>query len=1632
MTRRTKKILLTVAGSIAGLIVILVIAAILILQSGWFANFVKNKIVAVAEESTGGVVEIGSFQFDLWHLTVRIRDFVLHGTEPKTADPLVRVQLLEAHLKLFSGWKNIAGLSYLGIEKPEADLIVFPNGKTNIPQPKNPSKSSGNNSTLQTVIDLAVNKFELKNGLLEFAEEKASFNARGENLRVLLDYDFANPGYQGNLSISPLLLASSGKPPLHADVNIPVTLGKDAVRVTNARVTTPQSRIELTAALENVNTPVISAHLNANISLPEIQRSVNLPMDANAAGAPRVLTAELAMQMDQQSKAVHLQTAHASLGQTTVQASGSLEPGKNSAVTFKADLALRQLSRLMKVSSIQVNGDLLASGTARLDAQRNYSVNGTINSQGLALRSGTTQVSNLNLYSPFHADPYLISLDGLNLKALGGDLAAKVFVEKMQLVSLESTLRNFSLPVLAAVFTGKHLGYAGVIDGSLKARGDLKAKGATGYNAEAKLSIVPGTRGVPVSGRLNATYRGATGAVDLGQSYIAMPNTRIDLSGSLNKRIDINLVSHNLNDFLPAANFASSKPESSLPVSLRGGGTLTARAEITGNLSAPNIAGHTAITHFSIEKRPLDQFSLDLAASRTEASVQNGLVTGKGLQANFDALIGLRKWKPAPASPLKADLTVRNGDVAALLGLAGESSIPASGQLTADVHVNGTYGDPLGNATLEVLNGSAYQQPFTRLYGGMNLSHQLITITNLELDTAGGSATANGTFRHPVNSFTTGHAQLQLATQNIQLAEIKPLQERSPGAAGEIQLTASAAADLQKSGKQTNFVLDTITADLSATGLRVQNQSAGNLTGSVRTNNGAANYNLVSDFAGSNVHVNGRTSLTKNYTTTADASIRNLAIGKVLQITGQGALPVSGNLSADAHVSGTLQSPSANLSFTLAKADVYQERIDRLQGAVDYSNTRIRIPSIKLDIPAGSVTLAGAFTHPANDFNNGSLNLKLSSTDIQLAKIEHVEQAKPGFAGTLHVAADLSAGLREHNGKRQIAVSTLNADAAANGLRVDNLNLGQAAFQARTTGQNVNFRLDSDIAQSQVHASGRSQLSGDYPTRASLTFSNIRYSNIAPFLSRNTTAPPAFDALVEGQASVNGPLLDVNGLNGRLELSRLDVRTNPQSSPTGAPPIRTAELQNQGPIVIAMNQSVVRVQQLHIAGPGTNITAGGEINLKNGKNPMGLTLAANLDLGVLQDISRDFYSSGAVSMDATLHGTFSQPLINGQLVLKNANINYTKSPNGLSNANGVILLNGTNATIQTLTAESGGGKISVAGFIGYGGPVFSYNLQANANKVRVRYSGVSVTSNASIRLIGSSRRSLLRGTVTIQRITYNSSSDAGSLLSTASTPPSTPTAPSGMLAGMRLDIRILTAPDLHVSSTYTNRLEVFADMTVRGTAANPGMLGRVHVTNGQLVFFGNTYTVNTGTVNFYDPNSIEPVLDISLETITQGVDVVIGVSGTMDDLKMSYRSDPPLTFEQIVQLLATNTTPSNPVIAAHQPNPPQQSLSQMGESAVLGQAVANPLASRVQRVFGLTQFKIDPSFAGSNGQPTARVTLQQKIASNITFTYITDVSQTNSEIVRVEWDFTSRLSAVALRDFNGNVSLEFFYKFKRR
>jgi translocation and assembly module TamB len=250
---------------------------------------------------------------------------------------------------------------------------------------------------------------------------------------------------------------------------------------------------------------------------------------------------------------------------------------------------------------------------------------------------------------------------------------------------------------------------------------------------------------------------------------------------------------------------------------------------------------------------------------------------------------------------------------------------------------------------------------------------------------------------------------------------------------------------------------------------------------------------------------------------------------------------------------------------------------------------------------------------------------------------------------------------------------------------------------------------------------------------------------------------------------------------------------------------------------------------------------------------------------------------------------------------------------------------------------------------------------------------------------------------------------------------------------MRLDVRVRTTAATTVQASLAENIQVDTDIRVRGTAAAPGVQGRIIITEGDLAFFGSKYRVSSGTIAFYNPSRIEPILNLSLETEAKGVKVILTVTGPVDDMKLSYTSDPPLQFQEIVSLLASGKTPtSDPTLLANQPSQPPQSFQQMGASTLVSKAIADPVASRLQRVFGVSQLKIDPSFTSGSDLPQARVTLQQQVATNLVFTYVTALDDPNTQIIRIEWAWSPQWSALANRDENGIVSVNFVYKKKFR
>jgi translocation and assembly module TamB len=84
----------------------------------------------------------------------------------------------------------------------------------------------------------------------------------------------------------------------------------------------------------------------------------------------------------------------------------------------------------------------------------------------------------------------------------------------------------------------------------------------------------------------------------------------------------------------------------------------------------------------------------------------------------------------------------------------------------------------------------------------------------------------------------------------------------------------------------------------------------------------------------------------------------------------------------------------------------------------------------------------------------------------------------------------------------------------------------------------------------------------------------------------------------------------------------------------------------------------------------------------------------------------------------------------------------------------------------------------------------------------------------------------------------------------------------------------------------------------------------------------------------------------------------------------------------------------------------------------------------VERLFGITRFRVDPGLAGVNTTTTAnqnagaRITVEQQVTRNLTVTYVSNVGSTQQQVIQVEYIVSRSVSVVALRDQNGTFGID--------
>jgi translocation and assembly module TamB len=172
---------------------------------------------------------------------------------------------------------------------------------------------------------------------------------------------------------------------------------------------------------------------------------------------------------------------------------------------------------------------------------------------------------------------------------------------------------------------------------------------------------------------------------------------------------------------------------------------------------------------------------------------------------------------------------------------------------------------------------------------------------------------------------------------------------------------------------------------------------------------------------------------------------------------------------------------------------------------------------------------------------------------------------------------------------------------------------------------------------------------------------------------------------------------------------------------------------------------------------------------------------------------------------------------------------------------------------------------------------------------------------------------------------------------------------------------------------------------------------------------------------------IDPIIDLDAQARVETYDITIGLHGTISNLHPTYRSQPPLTEADIFNLLALGSTQEESQIHQQQE---QQAGSDSTTNAVLGGALNATVLSRVNKLFGAGSVKIDPTYVGTLGGSSARITVVEPISKQVTLTFATNVNQTAQELIQVAYQINQSTALVLTRDENGVFSI--VYKIRKQ
>jgi translocation and assembly module TamB len=86
--------------------------------------------------------------------------------------------------------------------------------------------------------------------------------------------------------------------------------------------------------------------------------------------------------------------------------------------------------------------------------------------------------------------------------------------------------------------------------------------------------------------------------------------------------------------------------------------------------------------------------------------------------------------------------------------------------------------------------------------------------------------------------------------------------------------------------------------------------------------------------------------------------------------------------------------------------------------------------------------------------------------------------------------------------------------------------------------------------------------------------------------------------------------------------------------------------------------------------------------------------------------------------------------------------------------------------------------------------------------------------------------------------------------------------------------------------------------------------------------------------------------------------------------------------------------------------------------------VTSVVSGKLEKLTGISQISIDPLIPNTVSNPGSQIAIQERVSGNLLVTYATDVTNTQSQTIEVQYRTSKNIKISIIRDYNGGYGLD--------